>query len=111
MLREARSVADPPARSGRTPDVNHDDCARLTALAPASALGALDPDEAAFVRAHLVGCPRPHPELRDAIELAAMIGMAWPDEEAPTPQLRARLLSAARSEAAPPANRPAASPR
>jgi hypothetical protein len=86
--------------------VNHDDCARLSALAPATALGALDPDEAAFVRAHLARCPRPHPELRDAIELAATIGMAWPEEDVPTPHLRNRLLSAARSEGAPPANRP-----
>lgn len=86
--------------------MNHDDCARLSALAPATALGALDPDEAAFVRAHLAGCSRPHPELRDAIELAAAIGTAWPEEDAPTPQLRARLLAAARSEAEPTAGRP-----
>jgi len=86
--------------------VNHDDCARLSALAPATALGALDPDEAAFVRAHLAGCSRPHPELRDAIELAAAIGTAWPEEDAPTPQLRSRLLAAARSEATPTAHRP-----
>jgi hypothetical protein len=86
--------------------VNHDDCARLSALAPATALGALDPDEAAFVRAHLAGCSRPHPELRDAIELAATIGTAWPEEDAPTPQLRARLLAAARSEADPTPHRP-----
>ena len=81
--------------------MNHDDCARLSALAPSTALGALDPDEAAFLRGHLAGCSRPHPELRDAIELTATIGAAWPDEDAPTPQLRARLLAAARSEAAP----------
>lgn len=88
--------------------MNHDDCARLSALAPAAALGALDADEAAFVRAHLAGCSRPHPELRDAIELAATIGSAWPEEDAPTPQLRERLLAAARSESASGSHRPRA---
>lgn len=83
--------------------MNHDDCARLAALAPAAALGALDPDEAAFLRAHLAACPRPHPELRDAVELAASIAGAWPDEDAPSPQLRSRLLGAVRAEAPPPA--------
>lgn len=83
--------------------MNHDDCARLAALAPAAALGALDPDEAAFLRAHLAACPRPHPELRDAVELAATIGGAWPDEDAPSPQLRSRLLGAVRTQAPAPA--------
>lgn len=78
--------------------MNTDDCARLAALAPAAALGALDPDEAAFVRAHLAACRHRHPELRDTVALAAAIGAAWPDEDAPSPQLRARLLAAARSE-------------
>ena len=79
--------------------MNHDDCARLAALAPAAALGCLDHDEDAFVRAHLAACPRPHTELRDAVELASAIGGAWPDEDAPSPQLRSRLLGAVRSEA------------
>ena len=78
--------------------MNTDDCARLTALAPAAALGALDPDEAAFVRAHLAACRHRHPELRDAVALAAAIGGAWPEEDAPSPQLRTRLLSAARGQ-------------
>ncbi|HSI99371.1 MAG TPA: anti-sigma factor [Patescibacteria group bacterium] len=82
--------------------MNHDDCARLAALAPAAALGALDPDEAAFLRAHLAACSRPHPELRDAVELAAAIGGAWPDEDAPSAQLRSRLLEAVRAEASAP---------
>lgn len=82
--------------------MNHDDCAHLAALAPAAALGALDPDEAAFLRAHLAACSRPHPELRDAVELASAIGGAWPDEDAPSSQLRPRLLDAVRSEASSP---------
>jgi hypothetical protein len=84
--------------------VNNDDCVRLAALAPAAALGALDPDEAAFLRAHLTACPRPHPELRDAVELASAIGGAWPEQDVPSAQLRARLLTAARSEASALAN-------
>ncbi len=79
--------------------MNHDDCAHLAALAPAAALGALDPDEVAFLRAHLATCRRPHPELRDAVELASAIGGAWPDEDAPSLQLRSRLLDAVRPEA------------
>ena len=82
--------------------MNHDDCARIAALAPAAALGALDPDEVAFLRAHLAACPRPHPEMQDAVALASAIGGAWPEEDAPSPQLRARLLGAARSEASEP---------
>jgi len=82
----------------RTSDVNHDDCARIAALAPAAALGALDADEGVFLRAHLAACPRPHRELRDAVALAATIGDAWPEEDAPRPDLRNRVLAAARSE-------------
>ena len=111
MLRDERAAADPHRIATRTHDVNHDDCARLATLAPASALGSLDHDEAAFLRVHLAACTRPHPELRDAVELAAAIGGAWPEEDAPSPQLRARLLAAARAETsvpAPPGSRTAA---
>lgn len=81
-------------------NVNHDDCASVADLAPAAALGALDPDEAAFLRAHLATCVRPHLELREAMALAAAIGAACPDEDLPSPALRARLLDAARADAA-----------
>ena len=74
--------------------MNHDDCVRLAAMAPAAALGCLDLDEATFLRAHLAACSRPHSELRDAVELASAIGGAWPDEDVPSPRLRARLLGA-----------------
>jgi hypothetical protein len=103
MLRDEPSAADPLRGTVRTPDVNNDDCARLAALASAAALGALDPEEADFVRAHLAACPHRHPELRDAVGLAAALGGAWPEEDAPSPQLRSRLLAAARSEASGPA--------
>jgi anti-sigma-K factor RskA len=82
--------------------VHHDSCARVAALAPAGALGALDPDEAAFLRAHLASCGRPHPELRDAADLAAAIGGAWPDRDLPSPGLRDRLLAAVHETEAPP---------
>ncbi|MBA4169515.1 MAG: zf-HC2 domain-containing protein [Chloroflexi bacterium] len=80
--------------------MNHDDCASMADLAPAAALGALDPDEAAFLRAHLATCVRPHLELREAMALAATIGAACPDEDRPSPALRTRLLDAARADAA-----------
>lgn len=87
----------------RTPEVNHDECARFRALAPAAALGGLDPDEAAFAREHLRTCARPHPEVREWDAVAAAIGAAMPDEDLSSPALRDRLLSAARAE---PADRP-----
>lgn len=80
--------------------MNHDDCARMADLAPAAALGALDPDDDTFVRAHLATCVRPHPERREAMALAAAIGAALPDEDLPSPALRTRLLDAVRADAA-----------
>jgi hypothetical protein len=82
----------------RTADVNHDECARFRALAPAAALGGLDPDEAAFARSHLRTCARPHPEAAEWAAVAAAVGGAMPDEDLPSPALRDRLLSAARAE-------------
>jgi hypothetical protein len=81
--------------------VNHDDCDRIAAMAPALALGALDGDEATFAREHLATCSKPHPELRDAVSLAAAIGASLPDEDLPSPALRERVLSAARAEGGP----------
>ncbi len=80
--------------------VNHDDCAGAAELAPAAALGALDPDEAAYLRAHLATCARQHPDVHDANALAAAIGDGLPDEDMPSPTLRARLLERVRTEAA-----------
>jgi hypothetical protein len=104
MLEQPIPPDDPARRTLRTPSVNHDSCARVAALAPAAALGALDPDEAAFLRAHLAACGRPHPELRDAADLAAAIGGAWPDPDLPSPGLRDRLLAAARETEMPTAS-------
>jgi anti-sigma-K factor RskA len=73
--------------------VNHDDCERVTRLASGWSIGALDPEEAAELRTHVASCRREHPELRAALALAAAIGAAMPDEDLPSPSLRARLLS------------------
>lgn len=78
--------------------MNHEDCDRIAAMAPALALGALDRDEARFVRAHLASCVGIHPEVRESVSLAAAIGGALPDEDLPSQALRSRLLGAVRSE-------------
>jgi hypothetical protein len=79
--------------------VRDDDCARIAALAPALALGALEADELTFARDHLAACDRSHPEVREAMALAAAIGEALADEDLPSPALRQRLLEAARADA------------
>lgn len=78
-----------------------DDCARLAELAPSAAVGALESEDAAFVREHLATCALPHPELRDAMTVAAAIGWAVPDEDMPSPSLRGRILERARAGARP----------
>jgi hypothetical protein len=78
--------------------VRDDDCARIAALAPALALGALETDELAFAREHLAACARSHPEVREAMALAAAIGEALADEDLPSPALRQRLLEAVRAD-------------
>jgi hypothetical protein len=100
------------ATAARVPaTVNHDDCARLAALAPSVALGALDCDESAFVQRHLASCTRPHPELRDALAVAAMIGGAAVQEAFPSAALRQRVLGAAlRSPSRSPGRGPVAVP-
>jgi hypothetical protein len=73
-------------------------CALLDDLAPALAIGALDPEEARAALTHVRSCARPHPSLRDALTVASAIGISLPDEHRPSPALRARLLRAAREE-------------
>ena len=75
--------------------MDSDDCAQLRLLAPAAALGALDPEEAAFVRSHLALCHQAHGELRDALTAAAIIGQALSIPATPSAKLRARVLRAA----------------
>ena len=64
-------------------------------LAPAAALGALDPEEATFMRSHLALCHQAHGELRDAMATAAVIGEALSNPATPSAELRARVLRAA----------------
>jgi anti-sigma-K factor RskA len=68
------------------------DCQRVDELAGAIALGALDPEELAAVDAHLAGCEKPHPELREL--LGAGTALAWTIEPRdPDPELRARVMA------------------
>jgi len=76
--------------------VNHQDCATIAALGPASAVGALDAEEAVAARGHLRACPLPHPEVGEWLAVAGAIGSALPAVHVPSPDLRARLLRAVR---------------
>jgi hypothetical protein len=78
--------------------VHHDRCHVLDDLAPAAALGALDPHEATRARLHLGACTRTHHGLRELVALAAAIGWAVPDVAVPSPDLRDRVLIALNDE-------------
>ena len=75
-------------------------CGQLDDLAPAVALGSLDPEEAAFVSRHLRECGLSHRAVREALSLAAAIGASVPEEDRPGPGLRGRVLGAIREEPA-----------
>ncbi|HJP89383.1 MAG TPA: anti-sigma factor [Candidatus Limnocylindrales bacterium] len=72
-------------------------CADVRELAAGFVLGALEPDEALAVRAHLAACPDPHPEMA---ELGSVVPALFESVEpvAPPPALKARILSAAAAE-------------
>ena len=74
------------------------DCQRIARLACGWALGALDADEADGLRRHLASCGRPHDELREALAIAAAIGEALPRADAPSPNLRSRVVAAAMAD-------------
>lgn len=76
-------------------------------LAPLFVLGALEPDEAAAVRAHVAGCPEPHPELE---ELGGVVPYLLEEVEPlePPAGLRDRILAAAAADLAARADRAAA---
>jgi anti-sigma-K factor RskA len=61
-------------------------------LAGAIALGALDPDEEAAVRAHLAACGEAHPELEAAIGAGSVMAESL-DPVPPSEALRERLLA------------------
>lgn len=66
-------------------------CARADELAAPYLLGALEPDEATAIAAHLLTCDEPHAELREGVggELLAL-GL---EPVAPSPGLRDRLMA------------------
>jgi anti-sigma-K factor RskA len=69
-------------------------CTEATELVPGFVLGALEPDEAAAVRAHLATCSAVHQEVDDLGSTASVLLESVPLVE-PPPALRARLLGAA----------------
>lgn len=79
--------------------MNGHDCARVAALAPAFALGALDPDEHGFLKEHRATCGLAHPELREGLVLASIFGAAEAVRTRPRPCLRRQVLDAIHAEA------------
>ena len=73
-------------------------CDEIEELAGAYALQALPPQTLRQVEEHLEGCSR-HPEIAELRSVAA--SLAWaPEERAPPPELKTRLMDAIRDEAA-----------
>jgi hypothetical protein len=68
------------------------DCAAVDELAPAWALGAVDPVEDRATSSHLATCPRPHDMARAAIEGAVLVPASLPPV-APSAGLRSRLTA------------------
>lgn len=79
-------------------------CSQVDALADAFALGALDAEEEAALRAHLTTCDQPHLEVQNALG-AGMLLSASLDPVTPSPALRDRLM--ATIERTPQGHRPA----
>jgi len=73
--------------------------AEVAELAPLFVLGALEPEEAGAVRAHLAACPQPHPELD---ELGGVVPHLLEDVEPaePAQALKARIMQAAAADLA-----------
>jgi len=61
-------------------------------LGAAFALGAVDPDEARAVAAHLATCPEPHAELRSLLGAGELLSLGL-DAAQPSPALRERVMS------------------
>jgi hypothetical protein len=72
----------------------------MAALAPAFAVGALDPDEHDFLEQHRATCTLAHPELREALALASLFGQGEAIRTRPRPCLRRQVLDAIHAEAA-----------
>ncbi len=73
------------------------DCEAVRDLAPLYAVGALEPGEAAGIRAHLDACDDPHAEILEAAATtAALLETVEPAE--PPAGLKARLMAAAEAD-------------
>jgi anti-sigma-K factor RskA len=72
-------------------------CGEVEDLAAPFVLGALEPGEAAAVRAHLAGCPEAHPEFA---ELGSVVPALFEtlDPMEPSPGLKGRIMSAAAAD-------------
>jgi anti-sigma factor RsiW len=73
-------------------------CSEVSDLAAGFVLGALEPTEMTAVRAHLAGCPEPHPEFAELGSVTPALLASVPQVEPPA-ALRDRILAAARAEA------------
>jgi hypothetical protein len=72
-------------------------CAEVEDLAASFVLGALETADAAAVRAHLAGCPEPHPEFAELGSVVpALLEAVEPME--PDPSLKGWILAAARAD-------------
>ena len=67
-------------------------CSQVDELAGAFALGALDAEEQAALRAHLISCDQPHLEVRDALGAGMLLAESL-DPVTPPPALRDRLMA------------------
>jgi len=74
-------------------------CDDVRDLAPLFVTGALEPAEAAAVRAHLLMCPEPHPEVAE-LGATAQVLLATVEPAEPSAGLRDRLLAAASADLA-----------
>jgi anti-sigma-K factor RskA len=73
-------------------------CSEVSDLAAGFVLGALEPTEMTAVRAHLAGCPEPHPEFAELGSVTPALLASVPQVEPPA-ALRDRIMRAARAEA------------
>ena len=74
-------------------------CDDVRDLAPLFVTGALESAEAATVRAHLMTCPEPHPEIAE-LGATAQVLLTSVEPAEPSPGLRDRLLAAAAADLA-----------
>ncbi len=83
-------------------------CDDVRDLAPAFALGALEPEQAQAVREHLATCTEPHPEIAAFAEVVPVLAESIKQVEPPA-ALRERIMAAAAADLAAEAPAPATS--